>query len=560
MIVISDGQNNGGRDPQSVARAVDAKGVKVHTVSVGKPAGSSSATRVTARAARGPEEVMTGRQFEVSAEFHAVGGLGQELVVDLMVDGAPVSTLQLQIRDVVQILSFPFSHQFAEEGNHLLSFTARPLKGEDVAPDQTSFLPIRVRKKVMEVLYIEGQIRDEFKYIRRSLSRFSDLKLSTVLTLTPEPGQEALPRDVGGWLKYDVVILGDLPASSLAEGQRSSLEEAVRKGLGFVMIGGFDNFGSGGYAGTPVADLLPVRVETKEQKTEELYTLEPTEAGVASTVMRLHPDPSRNKELWASLPRMKGYSVALEKKRGESVLARGPSGSAMLVAQDYGAGRSMAFLADTTWRWWRSAGGREDLHKRFWRQLVLWLGHREGRGEGQVRLKLPKPVFEPGESLRLRAEVTDGSREPVEGANLRTTVEGPDGKQQPLRLDPEPGGYGESFVPTLPGRYRVEVAADKDKVSLGQDALEFVVQAQERELRAAYANLELLKGVAATAHGRSTDLAGLPELLAKIRAEHRPVRIEQSVTTEVWNSPWVLVLFWLFLAGEWFIRRWQGFF
>jgi uncharacterized membrane protein len=378
--------------------------------------------------------------------------------------------------------------------------------------------------------------------------------------MTPEPGQEAVPRDAAGWLKFDVVLLGDLPAQALSDAQRSSLEEAVRKGLGFVMIGGFENFGAGGYAGTPIADLLPVRVEAKEQKTEELYGLEPTREGVESTVMRLAADSAKNLELWMSLPRMKGYTVAVEKKRGETVLARGHLGSAVLVAQDYGSGRSMAFLADTTWRWWRSAGGREDLHKRFWRQLVLWLAHREGRGEGQVRLKLPKPVFEPGEPVRIRAEVTDSSREPVEGAALRTTIEGPDGKKQPLRLDPEPGGYGESFTPTAPGRYRVEAAAEKDKVSLGQDAVDFIVQAQDREMRVPYANLELLKAVAEAAHGRSTDLEGLPGLLTKIRAEHRPVRIESAVTMELWNSPWVLGLFWLFLAGEWLIRRWKGFF
>src|SRR5439155_14441345 len=131
---------------------------------------------------------------------------------------------------------------------------------------------------------------------------------------------------------------------------------------------------------------------------------------------------------------------------------------------------SIAFVADTTWRWWRSAGGREDLHKRFWRQMMLWLGHREGRGEGQVRLKVEKPVYEPGEGVRLRAEVTDGSREPIEGALVSATVEGPDGKKLRIRMDPEPGGYGESFIPSVPGRYRVEVAAEKDKLSFGQDA------------------------------------------------------------------------------------------
>ncbi|HVE39630.1 MAG TPA: glutamine amidotransferase [Planctomycetota bacterium] len=560
MVLISDGQNNGGKDPQGVARAIAGKGTRIHTVWLGKPAGSTSATRVSARAARGPEEVMTGRIFEVSADFLAVGAAGQELVVDFAVDGGLVSTGRTPIRDSQQSLTLAFSHQFAEEGSHLLSFTARPLRGESIAGDQTCYLPVKVRKKLLEVLYVEGQIRDEFKYVRRSLARFSDLKLSTILTVTPEPGQELLPRDVASWLKYDVVLFGDVPAVTMTEAQRAALEEAVRKGLGFVMIGGFENFGAGGYAGTPVADLLPVRVESREQKTEESYTLVPTDEGIRSTVLRLSPDPAKNLALWRSLPTLKGYAVASPKKRGESVLATGPSGEALLVAQDYGSGRSMAFLADTTWRWWRSAGGREDLHKRFWRQMVLWLGHREGRGEGQVRLRTEKPVYEPGDGVRIRVEVHDGAREPVEGALLRATLSGPDGKKQPIRLDPEPGGYGETFLPTLPGKYRIEAAAERDRISLGQDATDFVVQVQERELRTPYANPELLQHLADVTKGRSVDVAGLPELLKKLRAEHRPLRLERAVSLDVWNSWWVLGLFWLFLAGEWLIRRWQGFF
>ncbi len=560
VVLISDGQSNGGKDPLGVARALESKGTRLHTVCVGRPAGSTAVTRVVARSVRGPEEVMTSRAFEVTADFLALGGQGQELSVDFLVDGSPVATKTVALRDASQSVSVAFNHQFAEEGSHLLAFTARPLRGEAVAPDQTGFHPLRVRRKVMEVLYIEGQIRDEFKYVRRSLSRFSDLKLSSVLTMAPEPGQEGLPRDVSDWLKYDVVILGDVPSASLTEGQRASLEEAVRKGLGFVMIGGFENFGAGGYAGTPIADLLPVRVEAKEQKTEETYVLELTEPGNLGTIMRLSSDPAKNRELWQSLPKLKGFAVATEKKRGETVLARGPAGAALLVAQDYGAGRSMAFLADTTWRWWRSAGGREDLHKRFWRQMVLWLAHREGRGEGQVRLKLPKTVFEPGEGVRFRAEVTDGAKEPVEGAHLRATLEGPDGKKQAIRLDPEPGGYGETFVPQAPGRHRLEASAERDKVSLGRDAVDFVVQTQERELRVSEANIDLMKNLAELGKGRSVDLGGLPGLLSRIRSDHRPVRFEQSISTDLWNSPWALALFWLFLGGEWLIRRLKGFF
>jgi hypothetical protein len=76
-----------------------------------------------------------------------VGGQGQYLIVDFAVDGAPVLTEQATIVAASQTLTVKFSHQFAEEGSHLLSFTARPLTGEQIAPDQTAFLPIKVRRR-----------------------------------------------------------------------------------------------------------------------------------------------------------------------------------------------------------------------------------------------------------------------------------------------------------------------------------------------------------------------------------------------------------------------------
>src|SRR5207249_4822865 len=92
VVLISDGQSNGGRDPQSVVRAMDRKGIRLHAVWAGKPADSTAAVNVSARAARGPEEVLVGKVFEVSADFLALGGQGQELVVDFSIDGRPVST------------------------------------------------------------------------------------------------------------------------------------------------------------------------------------------------------------------------------------------------------------------------------------------------------------------------------------------------------------------------------------------------------------------------------------------------------------------------------------
>ena len=46
----------------------------------------------------------------------------------------------------------------------------------------------------------------------------------------------------------------------------------------------------------------------------------------------------------------------------------------------------IAFAGDSTWHW--TMEGFDDEHKRFWRQVVLWLAHKDETAEGNVWIKL----------------------------------------------------------------------------------------------------------------------------------------------------------------------------
>ena len=62
------------------------------------------------------------------------------------------------------------------------------------------------------------------------------------------------------------------------------------------------------------------------------------------------------------------------------MLATSVSGEPILVAQDYGKGRVLAFAGDSTWRWARSTPESQSKHGRFWRQMVVWLARAELAG------------------------------------------------------------------------------------------------------------------------------------------------------------------------------------
>src|SRR6185503_3282950 len=69
------------------------------------------------------------------------------------------------------------------------------------------------------------------------------------------------PRSRADLFKYRGVIIGDIEASFFTHDQLAMLADFVNvRGGGLLMLGGRRSFAEGGYAGTPLADVMPVVV------------------------------------------------------------------------------------------------------------------------------------------------------------------------------------------------------------------------------------------------------------------------------------------------------------
>ena len=71
----------------------------------------------------------------------------------------------------------------------------------------------------------------------------------------------------------DSVVLADVPAHAVRPEALTALAAAVEGGLGCLVTGGERSFGPGGYAGTLLEDLLPVRFQQKEERRDPSATL-----------------------------------------------------------------------------------------------------------------------------------------------------------------------------------------------------------------------------------------------------------------------------------------------
>ncbi|MDR5708241.1 MAG: VWA domain-containing protein, partial [Armatimonadota bacterium] len=81
-----------------------------------------------------------------------------------------------------------------------------------------------------------------------------------------EATPERLPGNAASLVRYEAVILDDVPAHRLSQAQMESLRTYVTSlGGGLVVVGGAHAYGPGGYAGTPLEEVLPLSTEVRHR-------------------------------------------------------------------------------------------------------------------------------------------------------------------------------------------------------------------------------------------------------------------------------------------------------
>ena len=87
-------------------------------------------------------------------------------------------------------------------------------------------------------------------------------------------GARELPTNVRELERFDFVVLSDVPADQVSLGQMDALERYVRDlGGGFLMAGGEQGFGLGGWGGTRIEQLLPVRMDAERRRDQPSLAL-----------------------------------------------------------------------------------------------------------------------------------------------------------------------------------------------------------------------------------------------------------------------------------------------
>ncbi len=579
VVLLSDGAQRAyaPRDlpPQIAVMRLARLGYSLYTLPFGQSRGLGEARDLAVKDLVVSPSVFVKNELAISGNVRVDGYVNVDIPVRVLFETSPgkmevVAEQKIRAEADGQLVPIKLSYIPEVPGEHKLTLEAVPQPGELVTTNNDLSTFVNVLKGGLNVLYIEGALRIEQKFIRRALDSSRDIKVDYVRLdlrdLTARPANFADRFKPG---KYDAYILGDVDSSAFQAGELADLAECVSRGAGLMMLGGFQTFGPGGYGETPLAKLLPVGMDRLERQAPDEplredvqwpgpLRMRPTKLGLMHFALRLAATPAENEALWSKLPELDGANKFHKLAPGATVLADAGSERPLLVAQDFGAGRVLAFAGDSTWRWWM--GGFESAHKRFWRQIVLWLARKDQTQEGAVSIRMAQRRFMPSQPVEFFVGATSPTGDPIADAEFKAEVVLPDGKtRKPLSLARESEQMVGTFADTqTAGDYAIEVTATVKDQPFGSARARFLVSHQDLELDNASADAATMGALAAMTGGKSLAPEELPELIRSLTEHTEQLDVQRETKKTFWDT-WPFFLLLVALLGvEWYLRKRWG--
>jgi uncharacterized membrane protein len=323
-------------------------------------------------------------------------GVGKDVVtVVAEADGRVVATEAVRMPEKGDMVHVRLRVPPLAAGTYRLAVRARPLPNEVVVENNEWQSSLEVRKGPDRVLYVEGEPRPEFAFLRRAVAGDSAIQVVGLMRSAEHKYLRLGVTDslelVSGFpttrdelYQYRAIILGSVEAAFFSADQLRLIADFVNtRGGALLVLGGRASLSEGGFADTPLADVLPVTLERAQINVDGPATtlqVRPTRAGEAFAALQLGPTAQKSKQKWDSLPPVTSVNRIGTLRAGATMLLAGTivggrSDVPVLSWQHYGRGMSAVFAVQDAWQWRMNARMKadDDTHQTFWRQMVRWL-------------------------------------------------------------------------------------------------------------------------------------------------------------------------------------------
>jgi uncharacterized membrane protein len=570
VFVLSDGANNFGVAPLVVAQQFKSQQIPVVTVGFGSESAGSKSRDIAMRDLVTSSTVFVKNQMIVKGTLLARGFENQTLEVEMLVDGKdePVATQRVRVAEgAEQIPITGLKYVPQTPGEKKVTLRVKPKDGELVATNNETSTFVKVLKGGLNVLFVQGPRSIwEQKFLMRSIATSPDIQADLKFIHAPsQRGEGALTDDDFAAGRYDVYVLSDLPADFLTPTQHALLARSVDKGAGLIMLGGRSSFGEGGWGNTEISKVLPVAVRAGDGQIEPEggVPFTPNPKGLESYLMQIAPTAVDSARIWKALPPLTGINHLGKPKDNATIFATTPGGrEPIMVGSEAGSGRALAFAGET-WIWARSSDEGRVAHRKFWRQIIFWLAHKEDQGQNDVKVSLESRRISIGQKLEIGVKARDDKGVPLTGLKFDAVVEGESNDAPKFSEKIELFDTGDEWHSTFyatqtpPGDYKVTVVAKRNGQEVGRDSAKFLVYQDDVELESPAAERALLRQVAEASGGESLPHEQLPKFLRSLQGKVFTETYTQ-IERKVWDNWPFFLLFTALLTMEWWLRKRHG--
>ena len=624
VLVLSDGQDNSRTNLEPLARQMGGAGAAFCAVLTGDEKPPTDAAIVSVEA---PETVVLNDKVFADVELKLDGLAGKSVRVSLLDGEAPVDSRTISVPAQVFRTQAQLADEPKKPGGHAYRLEIEPLEGEVFRGNNAYDLKVSVTEEKTKVLLADRRPRWEYRYLKNLFNgrdktvRLQQLvlepdRVAGQVDLKPVPasvmrkeGEEeagAFPANEQEWMKFDVVILGDVPPEALGpEGMKWLRKFVADRGGTVVLIAGPDHL-PGGYIGSAMAELIPLRLtgpsgtslpaaDADARLQREGFRLALTAAGKDHVICRQDVQPERSLQTWDSFPPAYWRSRFVEAALAGTVLVyaidpnapayltaetdptTGPESHlrqreqyqrehALVVAAPYGLGKVLMLSFDQTWRLRYHAG--DTHHHKFWGQVLRWAtAGKLPAGTTLVKMGADRVRYAAHERPVVRAKIVREDFSPLVSEKVAVKVFDARNKliaSAPMRYLKDSQGMYSATLEELPaGAYRLELDAPEAEELLAREGVksvstgisvdpaaptEQIELAGNRHLLTRLAGLSY-KGVVLSPHELGRLERSLPEATWKQ---------ERSFQFELWDSWPLLLLFCAAATSEWVLRKRVG--
>ncbi|HMF65869.1 MAG TPA: hypothetical protein VK608_17405 [Edaphobacter sp.] len=514
-------------------------------------------------------------RLTATISFRQHGYADQKAMLTVRDGDKALATREVTLAANGVIQTEPLFFSAGAAGAKRLQFGIEPLAGEENLKNNAMTRPVFVSDAKRRILFIEGEPRWEFKFIRRaeeddptvqivSMLRTSENKIYRQGISDPAElanGFPVRPEDLFG---YAGIIIGSIDAGYFTPLQQELLREYVdRRGGGVLFLGGRSSLGDGGWGASSMNELLPTFLPAGGNSFHRnTATVELTAEGMDSPITRLLDDPAKNAERWKKLTYLADYQDAGSPKPGATVLAQlnvRHRKLPLLITQSYGHGRTAIMATGGTWRWQMSEALGDPSHDLFWQQLLRWL---VADSPGPVTASMPARTLMDEGRVQFTAQVRNQQFQPAGDAHVTAHIVGPEGTNALLDFAPSqdtPGLYQAEWTAEKQGAYLAEVTAESASnkpQELGRDVLTFQREDGLAENFHTEQNQLLLKQLASQTGGHFWESSKLKDLPRDISYSEAGISVRS--TKELWDMPIVFLLLLGLPTTEWLLRRKWG--